>query len=344
MKLKHFLATTAMSFAVVTVGQAATIAPSAYFFNKKADVKTVQLDGGSSSTVKWTVSSPSQYQVFATIPANATAKNATYRIYPNGKGASDDSCTTAQKSKPCYEVMVDQSANQGSEVQLTVGTTNAWKFTSNGFVSVSASNVRTDETLGTGYVRFTQPTPPKPSFSKVANDGSALAVGSALGTGATDWACTKDNNTGLVWEAKPSADSSTGKTHTYSWYNPSNKKNGGFKGYANLGKCPEGLSCDTDNHVKAVNASKLCGYDDWRLPTLKELMNIVDPSFISFVTFSGALDSTYFPGAGVFDRYWTSETTDENVTQAKYVILLGSYGYTPKEIGGFFGARLVRGK
>ena len=127
MKLNMLLATTALTFVGTVTAQAAVLAPSGYFFNKKANVKAAQLEGASTSTVKWMVSTPSKYQVFVTIPANATATAVTYRVYPNGSASNDNSCTTAQRAKPCFEITVDQAANQGKEVQLTASQ-NLWAF------------------------------------------------------------------------------------------------------------------------------------------------------------------------------------------------------------------------
>ena len=39
-------------------------------------------------------------------------------------------------------------------------------------------------------------------YTKIANNGLRLPDSATLGTNPTDWACTKDNNTGLVWEVK----------------------------------------------------------------------------------------------------------------------------------------------
>lgn len=39
-------------------------------------------------------------------------------------------------------------------------------------------------------------------YTKIANDGSALAATVALGTAPKSWACTRDETTGLVWEVK----------------------------------------------------------------------------------------------------------------------------------------------
>jgi len=39
-------------------------------------------------------------------------------------------------------------------------------------------------------------------YTKIANNGAALAAGAALGANPTDWACTRDNRAGLTWEVK----------------------------------------------------------------------------------------------------------------------------------------------
>jgi hypothetical protein len=45
-----------------------------------------------------------------------------------------------------------------------------------------------------------------PAFSKsytmIANNGAALPNSAVLGNGTGDWACTRDNETGLIWEVK----------------------------------------------------------------------------------------------------------------------------------------------
>src|SRR3989338_1439978 len=80
------------------------------------------------------------------------------------------------------------------------------------------------------------------------------------------WACVRDNQSGLVWEVKSNEHGLQNINNTYSWYDPDEKTNGGFDGKANGGACT-GSNCDTDSYIKAVNAKKLCGLNDWYLPS-----------------------------------------------------------------------------
>lgn len=92
--------------------------------------------------------------------------------------------------------------------------------------------------------------------------------------------CVKDNITGLTWEGKPSSGlRDTGSTYT------------------NYGDSRPG---DASAYVAAVNATALCGYTDWRLPTADELQSIVDYS----VAPGPAIDGTWFLNTQQFG-YWT---------------------------------------
>ncbi|MBP8283259.1 MAG: hypothetical protein KAX46_05010, partial [Chromatiaceae bacterium] len=54
------------------------------------------------------------------------------------------------------------------------------------------------------------------SFTKIANSGNALPAAAALGSGANDWACTRDNVTGLTWEVKTNDGGLRDQDWTYS--------------------------------------------------------------------------------------------------------------------------------
>jgi hypothetical protein len=94
------------------------------------------------------------------------------------------------------------------------------------------------------------------SFTKIS------ATGEKLPFDAKEWACLKDNVTGLLWEVKTAKNAA----EMYSFTN-------------------------TDNVVKTQNTQKLCGQTNWRLPQIQELQSIVDYS-VSYP--NPAIDLNFF--------------------------------------------------
>lgn len=122
-------------------------------------------------------------------------------------------------------------------------------------------------------------------------DGHRVAVSpmtySAVGSNPlTD--CVRDNVTGLIWEGKTS-DSGLRSGNTY---------------YENRG---DGTSDDASYYVSYVRGLALCGYNDWRLPTINELMTIVNYGR----TTGPKIDTSWFPNTAPYS-YWTSERTTSN--------------------------------
>lgn len=138
-------------------------------------------------------------------------------------------------------------------------------------------------------------------FSKIANDGSVLPAYARFGSGAKDWACTRDNVTGLLWEIKTNDGGLRDQDSTFSWYNPNKKTNGGNAGYQNQGNCTGGIACNTYAYAQAVNKHGLCGKKDWRLPSLDELDSLINYDF-----YSPAIDRDYFPDLPDLTLYTTS--------------------------------------
>ncbi len=144
------------------------------------------------------------------------------------------------------------------------------------------------------------------SFTKISSTGATLSAS------ATDWNCVKDNVTSLIWEIKTTDGGLHDWNHTYSWYEPDSKKNGGGAGTQNGGSC-KGSDCDTNAYVKAVNAAGYCGYKDWRLPTVEELLSIVNLD-----TYYPAIDSNYFPNTQ--SNWFWSSSPNANVSGYAWIV------------------------
>jgi hypothetical protein len=155
-------------------------------------------------------------------------------------------------------------------------------------------------------VATTPTTPPSAStdYSKISNSGNILPDTAVLGSSPNDWACTKDNKTGLVWEVKTSDAGlhSMNNTYTNYYYTES--------GY--------GTNTNSDAFVSLVNNNSYCGASNWRMPSSEELKGIVYCSDGKYNSISGvgnnctnfgsvdkpAINSKYFPNTKA-DIFWS---------------------------------------
>ncbi len=126
------------------------------------------------------------------------------------------------------------------------------------------------------------------SFLKVGASGEPLPASTI-----PLHACVKDNVTGLMWEVKTDDGGLHDAGHTYTWYNTNPNENGGASGVQNGGICSDS-ACDTQSFVGAVNAAGLCGYNDWRMPTVTELQGLLNYNNVGN---GNTLDSEFFPHA-----------------------------------------------
>ena len=113
------------------------------------------------------------------------------------------------------------------------------------------------------------------------------ASGIELDASATSWSCVRDNLTGLTWEVK----STDLQNITYRWGGTSALA-GGSGDYHN----------DWNSLIDSFNTAVTCGYSDWRVPSLDELLGIAYYGSDSTTT---RIDIGYFPRASAAD-YWTS--------------------------------------
>ena len=142
-------------------------------------------------------------------------------------------------------------------------------------------------------------------FTKIANNGTVLPASAVLGSNPSDWACTRDNVTGLLWEVK-TATGLRAATTVYTWYSTDATRNGGDVGFLAAGSCTA-TPCNTQEYVAAVNAMALCGANDWRLPSVSETLDISNFG----VSVSPSIDTSYFPDTQP-NAYWTMSTMPGN--------------------------------
>jgi hypothetical protein len=113
-----------------------------------------------------------------------------------------------------------------------------------------------------------------------------------------------DNNTGLMWQKCSAGQDETtcsGAASTYNWY------------------VARGSYHITYNklHISICGFLQLGGHNDWRLPTKKELITIVDYSKVP------TYDSTVFPNTSSSSGYWTYTSDVSNPVNAWSVLYAG---------------------
>jgi hypothetical protein len=163
-------------------------------------------------------------------------------------------------------------------------------------------------------------------YTKISNSGAVLPDTATLGSEANDWACTKDNKTGLTWEVKTDDGGLRDKDWVYSWYKPKGD-HGGYTGYTDskygAPNCSTKNNCNTNAFTNAVNTQGLCGKNDWRMPTVDELMTLVycsdgkyetNGSCTNYKSEQRTINSTYFPNT--MSRWYWSSSPHTNIEDA----------------------------
>lgn len=124
--------------------------------------------------------------------------------------------------------------------------------------------------IGDGDVAF--------DFTRISAAGADLSSGEPP---AGDWACTRDNATGLLWQAQP--------LHGLAW-SPARQA------------------------ASDANTTLLCGHGDWRLPTLAELQGLVHYGKSGLPS----LDADFLPGS-IAGFHWSADADRTPGSRARVV-------------------------
>jgi len=101
-------------------------------------------------------------------------------------------------------------------------------------------------------------------------------AGNDLPEGAENWRCLRDNVSGLVWEANKERQTPGSLQYVYSYYWHDSAKGDLFTGTKPSPASCGGVDCNTEAFVNAINDIKLCGIENWRIPTVHEFHTIFD--------------------------------------------------------------------
>jgi hypothetical protein len=220
--------------------------------------------------------------------------------YPSGNNAT---CTG--------ETITAQDCSHGRDAGLTLAYS-TYTF------EAGAGSTKTAK-IGGGVAGF--------DFTKLGSDGSELSIQTETwttgGTGAealgTKWSCVRDNVTGLVWEVKTdngTADSdTTDSTHTNIHHKDNTYRWGGKTAIGKNHASKEGTYYDdwtglVDGTNTENSGSGLCGFKDWRVPTIVELAGISHKGKTN-----PAIDKSYFPNT-IASYFWSASPDSEDSSGA----------------------------
>lgn len=138
--------------------------------------------------------------------------------------------------------------------------------------------------------------PQQDGHRAAVNPMSYSSVPSGPGTYHPLTSCVTDNVTGLMWEGKEAS------ALAY---------RSGEKTYTNLSNS---TTNDASTYVVTINAFRVCGFNDWRLPTVEELQGLVD-----YGRNAGyRINTTAFPNSqGAY--YWTANV-NPNLSGEAWVV------------------------
>ncbi len=159
-------------------------------------------------------------------------------------------------------------------------------------------------------------------------------LGKYLENDIDQWYCAESKETGLVWEVKRFDGGLRDNDSTYSWYSGEDIELGKRVGRPDGGSCYFS-NCDSFDYVNRVNAVRLCGASDWRLPSFRELETLLDRDY-----YNPVINQSIFiharPG-----KYMTSTELEANEEMIMYFDFFNGMSLAGRKDLSYF-IRLVR--
>lgn len=160
---------------------------------------------------------------------------------------------------------------------------------------------------------------------------------------ASQWSCTLDTDTDLLWEVK----GQFSRRYFNAWY--TNTTGVGPEAVTARGKCVweptykiwiEDESCHTEGYADYINELALCGYSDWRVPTREELETIL---FEDLAPPHWSTD--YFPNSAQMFNSWsaTYDTSPPGFASAVRTLFEKPIIWSSQSRPAAIAVRLVRG-
>ncbi|MDH5228852.1 MAG: DUF1566 domain-containing protein [Gammaproteobacteria bacterium] len=124
-------------------------------------------------------------------------------------------------------------------------------------------------------------------FSRINANGLSIAIIDPK-SNTEIWNCVSDNHTGLTWErlVKHFETDEPVDNSTYTW-------------------------SEIQAHINELNQKRLCGFSDWRMPTLSEWMSLY---FQSTTDSLNGLSRYFFPNADANTSFWYADSGDYKQT------------------------------
>ncbi len=259
-------------------------------------------------------------------------------IGSNG-GGGDDSTTTTTTPAPSAPTNVSASAG---DVQVTISWDSVTDATSYNIYWSTSTGVT--KVTGTKISDVTSPY----THTGRTNGTTYYYIGTAVNNnGESDESSEVSTMPTFPWKLPDTGQTQSytttfGEDSDYTINPPSYTDNGDSTITDNMTgliwqKEDDDITRNWDDAISCCSDLTLAGYSDWRLPSVYELMNVVNCN-----TFSPSINTSYFPGTNE-SYYWSSTTSADSSSYAWYVYFTyGFVNYGGKSNNGY--VRCVRGQ